>query len=208
MEIIWRKRFAAYGIPVFMDHKRSILLNPFIEYLRSLLDMAVQNFTYESVFRFLRTDLAGFTCEETDQLENYVIGLGIRGYKRWQERWVRRLKGMDEEELESLNHLRVLFVEKVDGLMYVLRQRRKTVQDITMALYEFMVREELQLRLKKQEEAFQAEGEMALAKEYAQIYRILIQMFEKFVELLGEEKWGWRNTASFWMRAWKRPGLE
>ena len=120
----------AYGIPVFMDHKRSILLNPFIEYLRSLLDMAVQNFTYESVFRFLRTDLAGFTCEETDQLENYVIGLGIRGYKRWQERWVRRLKGMDEEELESLNHLRVLFVEKVDGLMYVLRQRRKTVQDI------------------------------------------------------------------------------
>lgn len=182
--------FAAYGIPVFMDHKRSILLNPFIEYLRSLLDMAVQNFTYESVFRFLRTDLAGFTCEETDQLENYVIGLGIRGYKRWQERWVRRLKGMDEEELESLNHLRVLFVEKVDGLMYVLRQRRKTVQDITMALYEFMVREELQLRLKKQEEAFQAEGEMALAKEYAQIYRILIQLFEKFVELLGEEKVG------------------
>ena len=40
--------------------------------------MAEQNFTYESVFRFLRTDLAGFTCEETDQLENYVIGLGIR----------------------------------------------------------------------------------------------------------------------------------
>ena len=81
-------------------------------------------------------------------------------------------------------------MEKVDGRMYVLRQRRKTVQDITMALYEFMVREELQLRLKKQEEAFQAEGEMALAKEYAQIYRILIQLFEKFVELLGEEKVG------------------
>lgn len=179
--------FASYGIPVFMDHKRSILLNPFIEYLRSLLNMAEQNFTYESVFRFLRTDLAGFTCEETDQLENYVIGLGIRGYKRWQEKWVRRLKGMGEEELEALNHLRVLFVEKVDGLMYVLRQRRKTVRDITMGLYEFMVREELQLRLKKQEEEFQAAGELALAKEYAQVYRILIQLFEKFVELLGDE---------------------
>ena len=182
--------FEAYEIPVFMDHKRSILLNPFIEYIRSLLNMGVQNFTYESVFRFLRTNLAGFTYEETDRLENYVIGLGIKGYKRWQERWTRRLKGMKEEELEELNHFRVAFVEKVDGLMYVLRQRSKTVQDITQAVYEFMVQEELQLKLKKQEEAFQNRGELALAKEYDQIYRILIQLFEKFVELLGDERVG------------------
>ena len=180
--------FAAYEIPVFMDHKRSILLNPFIEYLRSLLDMGVQNFTYESVFRFLRTNLAGFAWEETDRLENYVIGLGIRGYKRWQEKWTRRLKGMGEEELEELNHLRVVFVEKVDGLMYVLRQRRKTVRDVTLAVYEFMAREELQLKLKIQEEAFQEEGQLALAKEYAQVYRIVIELFEKFVELLGDER--------------------
>ena len=183
-----KQAFAAYEIPVFMDHKRSILLNPFIEYLRSLLDMGVQNFTYESVFRFLRTNLAGFAWEETDRLENYVIGLGIRGYKRWQEKWTRRLKGMGEEELEELNHLRVVFVEKVDGLMYVLRQRRKTVRDVTLAVYEFMVREELQLKLKIQEEAFQEEGQLALAKEYAQVYRIVIELFEKFVELLGDER--------------------
>ena len=92
--------FAMYEIPAFMDHKRSILLNSFVEYIRSLLDMAEQNFTYESVFRFLRTNLAGFNFDEVDRLENYVIGLGIKGYKRWQEKWVRRLKGMEEEELE------------------------------------------------------------------------------------------------------------
>ena len=49
--------FAMYEIPVFMDHKRNILLNSFVEYIRSLLNMAEQNFTYESVFRFLRTNL-------------------------------------------------------------------------------------------------------------------------------------------------------
>ena len=32
--------FALYEIPVFMDHKRSILLNSFVEYIRSLLGMA------------------------------------------------------------------------------------------------------------------------------------------------------------------------
>lgn len=182
-----KQAFEVYEIPVFMDQKKSILLNPFVEYIRSLLSMAEQNFTAESVFRFLRTNLSGFTMEETDALENYVIGLGIKGYKRWQERWIRRLKDTAEEDLEVFNHCRVRLVEKVDGLLYVLKQRKKTVRDITMALYEFLVQEELQKKLKVQEEVFQERGEQALAREYAQIYRIVIELFDKFVELLGEE---------------------
>lgn len=180
--------FDLYEIPVFMDHKRSILLNSFVEYTRSLLNMVKDNFSYESVFRFLRTNLSGFTYGEVDELENYVIALGIRGYKKWQERWIRRPKYMEEENLEILNHNRVRLVEKVDTLVYVLRQRSKTVKDVTMALYEFMVREELQLKLQRQSEAFQEAGELALAKEYSQVYRILIELFDKFVELLGDEK--------------------
>lgn len=180
--------FDLYEIPVFMDHKRSILLNSFVEYIRSLLNMVKDNFSYESVFRFLRTNLSGFTYGEVDELENYVIALGIRGYKKWQESWIRRPKYLEEENLEILNHNRVRLVEKVDTLVYVLRQRSKTVKDVTMALYEFMVREELQLKLQRQSEAFQEAGELALAKEYSQVYRILIELFDKFVELLGDEK--------------------
>ena len=146
------RAFALYDIPAFMDHKRNILLNSFVEYIRSLLNLAEQNFTYESVFRFLRTNLTGFTYEEVDELENYVLGLGIKGYKRWQESWIRRLKGMKEDELARMNHLRVTLVEKLDTLVFVLKQRQKTVKDITLALYEFMVRENLQIRLKRQEE--------------------------------------------------------
>ena len=182
--------FDLYEIPVFMDHKRSILLNSFVEYIRSLLNMAEKNFSYESVFRFLRTNLAGFACEEVDELENYVLGLGIRGYKGWQNRWIRRLKGMEEEELDRLNHYRVQLVEKVDNLMFVLKQKRKTVRDITMAVYEFMVKENIQERLQRTEEEFQKAGELALAKEYSQVYRIIIELFDKFVELLGEEPVG------------------
>ncbi|MGN0333698.1 MAG: PD-(D/E)XK nuclease family protein [Lachnospiraceae bacterium] len=179
--------FESYGIPVFMDHKRSILLNSYVEYIRSLLNMVEQNFTYESVFRFLHTNLSGIAYEDICSMENYVLALGIKGYKRWQERWIRRPNDMTEEELENLNHCRVTFVEKINELVFVLKQRRKTVKDITMALYDFIVQEEFQLKLKQQEEEFQEAGELALAKEYAQIYRILIELFDKFVELLGEE---------------------
>lgn len=183
-----KQAFIKYDIPFFMDHKRSILLNSFVEYIRSVLHMAEQSFSYESVFRFLRTNLAGFTYEEIDELENYVIGLGIKGYKYWQEKWTRKLRGMAQEDLDKMNHYRRQLVEKVDGLIYVLRQRRKTVADITRAIYEFMVQENLQVRLAEQEELFKAKGELALAREYAQIYRIVIELFDKFVELLGDEQ--------------------
>ena len=66
----FERAFTEYEIPVFMDYKKSILLNAFVEYLRSLLAMAEQKFSYESVFRFLRTGMTGFSFDEIDCLEN------------------------------------------------------------------------------------------------------------------------------------------
>ena len=182
------KTFREYEIPVFMDYKRNVLLNSFVEYIRSLLAMAEQNFSAESVFRFLRTDLVGFTGEELDLLENYVLALGIRGYKKWQEKWIRRAKDTTEEDLEVLNHLRVRFVEKTEDLVFVLKQRQKTVRDVTLAICEFLEKEEIQKQVKVLENQFTEAGELALAKEYAQIYRVVMELFDKFVSLLGDER--------------------
>ncbi|MCQ2507891.1 MAG: exodeoxyribonuclease V subunit gamma [Dorea sp.] len=206
--------FQDYQIPSFMDHKRSILLNSFVEYIRSILNMVEQQFSYESVFRYLRTNLTGISLADVDSLENYVTALGIRGYKRWQERWTRKTEEMErvaigkagilpddseeekqrklhvclEEELDHLNHLRVQFVENIDDLVFVLKQRKKSVKDMTLALYTFVEKEQLQARIMQKEAAFSQAGELALAKEYEQIYRILMELFDKLVSLLGEEE--------------------
>ena len=182
------KACGLFDIPVFMDHKKSILLNAFVEYLRSLLAMAEENFTYDSVFRFLRTGLCGFTDKEVDQMENYCLALGIKGYKKWQQAWVRQTTEAGETELQELNHLRVRFVEKIQNLVFVLKQRKKTVRDVTLAVYEFISAEKMQEQLSEMEQEFQEKGELALAKEYAQIYRIVLELFDKFVELLGDEQ--------------------
>lgn len=182
------KACGMFDIPVFMDHKKSILLNAFVEYLRSLLAMAEENFTYDSVFRFLRTGLCGFTDEEVDRMENYCLALGIKGYKKWQQAWVRQTSEAGEAELQEVNHLRVRFVEKIQNLVFVLKQRKKTVRDVTLAVYEFISEEKMQEQLSEMEQKFQEKGELALAKEYAQIYRIVLELFDKFVELLGDEQ--------------------
>ena len=177
-----------YEIPVFMDHKKSILLNSFVEYLRSLLAMVEQNYTYESVFRYLRTSLCGFTRDEVDRLENYCLALDLKGFKKWDQVWVRKTPMTTKEELEELNHLRMRFVEKLTPLHTVLKKRKKTVKEITLAVYEYLVQEKIQEQLAELEQKFQEDGELALAKEYAQIYRIVLELFDKFVELLGEEE--------------------
>ena len=182
------KVFGNYQIPVFMDYKRSILLNSFVEYLRSLLAMAEQNFTYESVFRYLRTELTEFTREEVDILENYCVALGIRGYKKWQEKWIRRTRSMEEPELAVINDIRQRFMDSMETVMSVLKSRSKTVESVTRALHDFLLENELQQKVKNYEVQFGADGELALEKEYAQVYRIVMELFDQFVELLGDEK--------------------
>ncbi len=180
--------FAEYDIPIFMDSKRSILLNSFVEYVRSLLDMVEQNFTYESVFRYLRTGMTGFTTDEVDRMENYVRATGIRGYKRWSEEWTRTTRMADEVELAMLNTLRSRFLAYIDETAEVLKRRHKTVKDITTALHALFIKNQLQQKVKEYEVYFANEGKAVLAKEYAQIYRIVMDLFDQFVTLLGEEK--------------------
>ncbi|MDO4473711.1 MAG: PD-(D/E)XK nuclease family protein [Eubacteriales bacterium] len=182
-----KQAFAEYDIPVFMDHKRSILLNSFVEYVRSVVGMVEQQFSYDSVFRFLRAGYGPFSQDDIELLENYCITLGVKGYRKWQQSWIRREKSMTEEELSHLNHLRVRFVELLDELMLVLRQKKKTVFDITQALYQFLAKQEFQLRIKEQQIHFEERGDHALAREYAQVYGAVIGLFDKFVELLGDE---------------------
>lgn len=181
------KACSMYGIPVFMDHKKSILLNAFVEYLRSLLTMVEQNFTYESVFRHFRTGLTGFSSDEIDRMENYCIALGIKGYKKWKQIWVRRSGGIQSRDLDELNCLRKRFAENVENLIYVLKKKKKNVREITQAVFEYLTEEKIQEKLVRLEQQFQEEGNLALSKEYAQVYRITIDLFDKFVSVLGDE---------------------
>lgn len=77
---------------------------------------------------------------------------------------------------------------KLTPLHTVLKKRKKMVKEITLAVYEYLVQEKIQEQLAELEQKFQEDGELALAKEYAQIYRIVLELFDKFVELLGEEE--------------------
>lgn len=179
--------FEREGIPYFLDRKQSVLMNPFVEYIRSAVDMAVSRFSYESVFRYLRTGMSDLSREETDLLENYVLAFGIRGFSRWNQEFTGRLSDMTMEDLAEINRIRAVFVREVEDFVRELPGKKRTVRERTAALYHFIVRLEIQKKLKIQEQSFEKEGKAALVKEYAQIFGIVMEFFDKLTAVLGEE---------------------
>ena len=179
--------FEEADIPYFIDEKHSVLMNPFVEYLRAAMEMAVQGFPYESVFRYLRCGMSEVTREQADKLENYVLALGIRGYRKWSEKWVRVYRGMEADQIQELNEIREVFAEEVKGLADGFCAGKKTVEEYCRILYEFILKSNVWQKLKKQEQNFKDAGDKAMEKEYNQIYGIVMDLLDKMVEILGNE---------------------
>ncbi len=181
--------FARFDIPVYVDHTRGILGNLFTSYLRSALQILLQDFSFDAVFHYLRTGLAGFEREEVDRLENYVRRFGIRGRKRWSEVFTYREENPEGEEaalaeLEACNAMRARLLEQLAPFLAPL----KTAGDMVRALYEFLAANEIQGKLSAYEKTFQECGDPARAKEYGQIYPLVIDLLDQLEGLLSGEE--------------------
>ena len=180
--------FTKYEIPVFIDEKRNALSHPFVEFLRAFLKMIEENFSYETVFRYLRSGFSGITTSEADTLENYCLALGIRGIKKYSEKWIRFSKNQTEEELAAINQIRNRFYESVKDAAEILMDKNESIIRKCSSLYTFLEKLEVEKQLFLKEEEFLAAGDGAAAKEYHQIFRVIMELLEKYVELLGDEK--------------------
>ena len=179
--------FKENEIPAFIDHKRNILNNPCVETIRSIVDLIQKDFSYESVFRYLKSGMNHIASEKIDFIENYVIAMGIRGFGRWNKNWERPCRQIKEDMLPEVNEIRQEIIEPLKKIRSAFKKKHATVKDFTIALYEFIVDEKMQDELEIYEKSFFAEGNLSLSKEYAQTYKYVIDLFDKIVGLLGDE---------------------
>ncbi len=103
--------FLQYNIPFFIDKKREINNNPIIVLILSALEVLSKNWTYESVFRYLKTGLLDINNEEMDILENYVLANGIKGYqwtndKPWEHKSFSNYELEEQVEKELLDKIK------------------------------------------------------------------------------------------------------
>ena len=179
--------FGDYDIPLFIDQKTTIVFHPFIEFFQSVLETVRLDFSCDSIFRYLRSGLSLIPREETDLLENYVLAANIRGYKKWQEIFSYVPRGFTGEDVAKINEIRERVESQFREIYPALRKKNATVREMSQALYRFITERKIEQQLKQKEWAYEEAGDLKNAKEYAQIYRIVMDLLDKMVELLGEE---------------------
>ncbi len=179
--------FGKYQIPYFLDTTKEVLFQPFIEFIRAAIEVVHTDFSYEAVFRFLRCGFCQMEENQIDILENYIVATGIRGKSAWSKRFLRMPRQETLYDLELLEELRVKICDIFNPLISVFEQKDATVGEGIEALYQMLVGLEVEKQLWQKEEEYLALDLQAKSKEYGQIYRIIMELLEKYHRLLGEE---------------------
>lgn len=175
--------FAQNDIPYFLDRKCHITDNPLIEMINGVLEVIETNYSYDSMFRYLRTGMTDLSTEEIDILDNYCLAVGIRGSKSWNSEWTRKFrKRNNKTDLVMLNELRLKVVTPISQLEQVVKESDGCVETITRALYQFMCTMKCSQHINAM-----ADQDVA-GEEYGQVYKKTIEVLDLIVKLLGSEK--------------------
>lgn len=195
-ESIIKAIFSEYDIPYFIDAKRGIENNQLIVYIISSLELLTRHWSYESVFRYLKTGLCNVTIDEIDLLENYVLQNGIKG-TMWQseEKWNYGISydfdqednALEKENLDKINSIRKKVVEPLK-IFHLELKKSKTVKRFCEALYNFLIDTNTGEKLQYWIEEFKKQGDLDKANSYGQIWNIVIEVLDQIVEVLGEDK--------------------
>ena len=174
--------FNKYKIPVFMDEEKDLSQNVLIKYVLSIMDIFANNWSYESVFNYIKTGFLNLKKDDIFKLENYCIKYGIKGKKWYEQDWKYGL----EDEIEEFNNLRK---EIIKPLMKFKNNigKNKTVKEITKELYEFLVKNDVLENIYKKINYLQAINEIDMANEYNASLSLVINLLDELVLLFGDE---------------------
>ena len=179
--------FEKHGIPFFSSGRADILNKPPAALVDAALEITASGWECKPVFRYLKTGLTGIQADDCAELENYVLKWNIRG-TAWAREWIMPPAGYGGERdavaLARINRLRRLVSEPLlrlrDGLKGVSEAEEKL-----RALYLFLEDIGLPERLLDKRDEFEKRGEKRLAREYAQLWDVIINAMEQVFGILG-----------------------
>lgn len=195
-ENIVKAVFNQYDIPYFIDKKREIDDNPIIILIISAVEILSKNWSYESVFRYLKTGLLDLKFDEIDMLENYVLANGIRG-KKWidlkpwnyrinYESYNKEISEEEKEYLKKINSIRDKVREPILKLSENIKGK-KTGKQMCEGLYNFLC----ELKIPEKVEAlimeFRNASKLDKANEYSQIWNIVVDILDQIAVAIGDE---------------------
>ncbi len=193
---------AEYELPFFSDQNRSFTNNPIIDAQMEVLEILDRDFTYESVFRFVKAGIqekvlqeSGLTPGSMELLENFVLEHGIRGRKLWEkpaDHFLRKDRRSEAEDLrlDEIEGARQLILSVLAPVIRFSGRKEYPVAE----MIEGLLRVSEDPRLGLSDRGVQAEKELtdmgfpAEARAYLGIQEKYISVLEKTTAILGDQK--------------------
>jgi ATP-dependent helicase/nuclease subunit B len=201
---LFQRALADYGIPFFIDHRRPVMHHPLVELLRSALEVWQSGWTYDPVFRYLKTGLTRVSREEVDRLENYVLAAGIRGGSWYGEQPWNYVPGRlweDDEPagelppaLDEINDIRRRAVRELRAAQLKAQQAaagrpaRLAGREWARILLELCLELDVPRRLDGWSRSALEKGLPGLAREHRQVWRLVSGLWDELVEVLGDQQ--------------------
>ena len=180
-----------YEIPYFMDDPVRVDAKPLMNLLLTAFDVVHQGFRSDDIMRYLKTELAGLSAEETAELENYVLLWGVTG-KRWfspftqhPEGFSREMTDKDKEYLQTLNRLRERVVHPLIAFHKGIKD--KTGEQMAKACYLLLMDLHADEHLKELCKRLCDMGEPALSEEQLRLWDILMELLDQMALVLGDK---------------------
>ena len=182
-----RAIFDRYDIPVFIDEKRDLNQNIIVQYVLSILDIIINNFSLESVLGYIKLGFCDIDKDEIFKLENYCIKWGIKQNK-WKKDFIYETDRSDKkQEIERLNEIRKQVIEPLVKLQGDFKQD-KTASGITKLLYSFLQNQDIENKLNIKIKELEEKGLVDLVAEYKNSYEIIINIFDDIFNIFKDEE--------------------
>ena len=201
-----RAIFKQYEIPVFIDEKRDLNQNIIIQYVLSILEILVKNFSSESVFSYVKLGFCEIDEDEIFKLENYCNKWGIKQNKWKKDFNIEAEDKSKKQEVERLNELRKQIIMPLIELKESIK-KEKTAINITKSLYEFIQNQKIEEKVISRISKLEEEKNIDLANEYKSSYQVLIEILDEIVLIFNEEKISLDNYSKILKIGLKNSGL-
>ena len=175
--------FTKYEIPVFIDEKKDLNQNILIRYILSILEIIIKNYSYESVFNYLKINFSEFDEDDIFKLEKYCIKYGIKNNKFKKD----FIYEINKEEINYLNELRKKIINPIINLEKKIN-KKQNVKNIIKELYLFLINENIENKLNKKIKELENKNNFELAKEYKISYEIIINVFDEISNVFNDEE--------------------
>lgn len=179
--------FNKYEIPVFIDEKKDLSQNIIVKYILSILEIFAKNWSYESVFNYIKTGFVDVSQDDIYKLENYCIKWGIKYSKWYKGKWDFRDEDYTQDELEHFEELRKIIVAPLLSFKESII-KTNTAKEISRRLFNFLVENKIDEKLLEKRKALEEMNKVEIAKEYETSWKIIIDVLDEIVLVFGDEK--------------------